>query len=332
MPAHPLTPAAPPASGSVARAVRAVLAGASADVAAARIGMHPLALVDAVTVFTQAGADALDCQERRTKWSQFYVEFTEWADADQIANSRLLPILNRPESDGTTPLWWFIRKHPCWRLRVHEVPEQQIHAELDKLVQAGHLRRWWPGIYEPETGAFGGVSGMLTAHFLFAADSQHILNHADVPLGRRELSVVLCTIMMRAAGLEWYEQGDVWDRVINEEHRSDTSKVLAERLEGLTRQIRQLLVSDTAPDGQLFGPGAALHPVTQWADAFRRAGNALKADLQAGSLDRGLRRVLAYHVIFHWNRIGLSLGAQSALALAARNAILDPPPDAGTPR
>jgi hypothetical protein len=74
----------------------------------------------------------------------------------------------------------------------------------------------------------------------------------------------------------------------------------------------------------------ALHPPVarpRWAEAFRRTGNALKEDVQAGTLERGLRWVLAYHVIFHWNRVGLSLGAQSALVLAARTAILDPPAD-----
>jgi thiopeptide-type bacteriocin biosynthesis protein len=290
--------------------------------------MDPTALTDAVHVFTQAGTDALSRQDLRPQWSQFYVEFTDWTAAEQIARTHLVPMLNSLEGSETTPLWWFIRKYPCWRLRLYGRPEALIHSKLDTLVQAGHLRRWWPGTYEPETAAFGGASGMLTAHLLFAADSHHILNHADVPLGRRELSIVLCTIMMRAAGLEWYEQGDVWGRVINEEQRSDTSNLLAVRLEGLTRQIRQLLVGDTTPQGQLLSAGTPLHPITEWAEAFRRTGNALKEDVQAGTLERGLRRVLAYLVIFHWNRIGLSLGAQSALALAARNAILDPPPEA----
>jgi hypothetical protein len=31
--------------------------------------------------------------------------------------------------------------------------------------------------------------------------------------------------------------------------------------------------------------------------------------------------VLSYHVIFHWNRLGLSLRGQSILASAARTAI-----------
>ncbi|MFD9323923.1 hypothetical protein ACFWDQ_40935 [Streptomyces sp. NPDC060053] len=65
-----------------------------------------------------------------------------------------------------------------------------------------------------------------------------------------------------------------------------------------------------------------MEPVTEWADAFRRAGRALGKAVQEGTLDRGLRQVLSYHVIFHWNRLGLSIRGQSILAWAARAAIL----------
>ena len=58
--------------------------------------------------------------------------------------------------------------------------------------------------------------------------------------------------------------------------------------------------------------------------AFRHAGRSLAEAVRLGTLDRGLRQVLSYHVIFHWNRLGLSLRAQSALAWAARTAILHP--------
>nr|WP_078598001.1 lantibiotic dehydratase C-terminal domain-containing protein [Streptomyces atroolivaceus] len=44
--------------------------------------------------------------------------------------------------------------------------------------------------------------------------------------------------------------------------------------------------------------------------------------VQAGTLDRGSRHVLSYHVILHWNRLGLSMQGQSILAWAARAAIL----------
>lgn len=40
-------------------------------------------------------------------------------------------------------------------------------------------------------------------------------------------------------------------------------------------------------------------------------------------MTRGLRDIMAYHVIFHWNRLGLSVRMQSALASAAQAAVLN---------
>ncbi len=140
-------------------------------------------------------------------------------------------------------------------------------------------------------------------------------------LGRRELSVLLCTALMRGAGLEWHEQGDVWHHVITAEHRSSLADLPRERLEVTAAEIRALLVADL---DSLTSPGGPLAPVAEWVTAFRDAGRSLAEAVRLGTLDRGLRQVLSYHVIFHWNRLGLSLRAQSALAWAARTAILNP--------
>ncbi|MFJ8768739.1 thiopeptide-type bacteriocin biosynthesis protein [Streptomyces clavifer] len=98
------------------------------------------------------------------------------------------------------------------RLRLHPEPKTKrtLGDSFDRLVSDGHLQRWWPGIYEPETAAFGGPASMTAAHALFATDSREapqLRQRGDLAVGPRELSVLLCTIMMRAAGLEWYEQG-----------------------------------------------------------------------------------------------------------------------------
>lgn len=70
-----------------------------------------------------------------------------------------------------------------------------------------------------EVFAFGGPTGMSVAHNLFHRDSQHIVAYlgrvgASPPpnsqIGRREVSMLLCSLLMREAGQEWYEQGDVW--------------------------------------------------------------------------------------------------------------------------
>ncbi|CCB73272.1 MULTISPECIES: thiopeptide-type bacteriocin biosynthesis protein [Streptomycetaceae] len=274
-----------------------------------------------------AGPDAVP---QDGDWWQLYLHFTDWAEAENVAASHLAPLLHQAEADNTVTGWWYIRKHPCWRVRVriraqeHSV-KARVSAVLDGLTAAGHLDRWWTGIYEPETAAFGNTIGMSLAHALFHADSRAILDlhhRGETALGRRELSILLCTTMMRAAALEWYEQGDVWHHVAQE--RPLPADVPPDRLQALTADLRQIMAADTAPDGPLLGPDGPVAFAADWADAFRRTGRDLAATARNGSLDRGLRQVLAYHVIFHWNRLGLPARTQSILSWAARAYILGP--------
>ncbi|MEW1892255.1 thiopeptide-type bacteriocin biosynthesis protein [Streptomyces sp. NPDC085659] len=307
-------------------AVLAVLTGLPLADAARQCRMDPVVLSDAVAVYDQAGREALARHAATTDWWQAYLHFTDLPNADTTFTTHVLPLLHEAETAGAINGWWYTRKHPCWRLRLRIQPavgaKPTIGSALDRLVAEGHLQRWWPGIYEPETPAFGGKASMTAAHALFITDSREIQQsrrRGGLTIGPRELSVLLCTIMMRAARLEWYEQGDVWDRVITTEHRSAISDVPAEQLNARAEQIRPLLLADS---DALLRPGGALGPAAAWAAAFRNTGRALAHGVDDGTLDRGLRQVLSYHVIFHWNRLGLSMRGQSILAWAARAAIL----------
>ncbi|MFI5723554.1 thiopeptide-type bacteriocin biosynthesis protein [Streptomyces cyaneofuscatus] len=310
----------------VQMAVHAVLTGVPLAEAAAQYRMDPVVLSDAVAVYDRAGREALDRHASATDWWQVYLHFTDWPNADTTFTTHVLPMLREAEDARIIDGWWYTRKHPCWRLRLRVRPEPgagvPVAEGFDRLVFDGHLQRWWPGVYEPETAAFGGTAGMTGAHALFITDSrevQQLRHRSDLAVGPRELSVLLCTIMMRAAGLEWYEQGDVWHRVITREHRSAISDVPAGRLSARAQEIRPLLLADS---DALLRPGGPMEPIAEWADAFRDTGQALGSAVLEGTLERGLRQVLSYHVIFHWNRLGLSMRGQSILAWAARAAIL----------
>ncbi|MES0838278.1 thiopeptide-type bacteriocin biosynthesis protein [Nocardiopsis tropica] len=137
------------------------------------------------------------------------------------------------------------------------------------------------------------------------------------------MSVLLCVTLMRAARLEWYEQGDVWDLVRCE--RILPADVPEERIRAMVGDLRTLLLADVDPSGSLFGPGGAAECAASRVEAFRDAGLVLGTAAYEGRLERGLRRVLAYHVIFHWNRTGIPARTQAALAWAARTAVLDAP-------
>lgn len=127
-----------------------------------------------------------------------------------------------------------------------------VNAVLDGLVEASLIERWWQTVYEPESAAFGGPEAMDVAHALFHADSRYILNHAlhaaavnEAPLGRRELSILLCSKLLRGAGQDFYEQGDVWHRVA--QLRPLLPEAPTEQLQEMTNDLRLLMTADLTP-------------------------------------------------------------------------------------
>lgn len=322
MPADHLTPA-----DTLETAISKVLTGTPLTDAASVVGMDAAALADAIAVYRQAGRRALD-HHTNPGWWQVYIRFTDWDLAEPAVANHLAPLLQRAETGGVIAAWWFIRKHPCWRLRLQPGPAGRamtanLIAELDKLATGGQIGGWWPGIYEAETAAFGGNPGMDIAHDLFCADSRafvNMLRSDETTFGRRELSLLLCSTLMRAANLEWYEQGDAWHRVTQE--RPLHTDIPTLKITAMADEVKNLLLTDTAPDGPLLGANGPLASAAGWAEAFRRTGHALGVAAREGTLQRGLREIISYLVIFHWNRLGLPVRTQSILAGAARAAIL----------
>jgi thiopeptide-type bacteriocin biosynthesis protein len=262
-----------------------------------------------------------------SRWLQANVTFPDWDHAEGTAASRLAPAL---DADGTADGWWFIRKHPCWRIRYRPAAGSEAIAGrcLDALAREGHIAGWSAVIYEPETRAFGGPEAMTEAHSLFHADSHGALAYLrGEPKGthRREVTLMLCSIMMRAARQDWYEQGDIWARVAG--HRMPPT---GPRPAGPSpAAVRHFL---TANAEEQMRNDASLASCGQWADAYAAAGRELASLAAGGQLCRGLRDVLAHHVIFAWNRIGLSHAAQSALAGTARTVVFGPDPEMAATR
>jgi thiopeptide-type bacteriocin biosynthesis protein len=178
-------------------------------------------------------------------------------------------------------------------------------------------------VYEPEIAAFGGMTSMDAVHDLFCADSAGVLDYLrqDNPrLGRRELSVLLLSALMRAAGLDAFECGDVFDRV-SRLRPTPTGDDTA-RFDRLVENVRTLLSIQDLPGSELFTSGGPVAHAAPWLAALCSAGDQLGHAAASGRMDRGLRAVLTHVVIFHWNRFGLAAGSQGALARAAATALL----------
>ncbi|GAA1772063.1 thiopeptide-type bacteriocin biosynthesis protein [Nonomuraea bangladeshensis] len=319
MPPHHLTTATP---AQLATGVLALLTGADLGLVAADIGVDPTALEEAAIAYQAAGLTALE-RRAETGWYQLRIQFPSQETAEQIGAHHLGPRLQQLQARGAINSWWFLRKPPGWRLRLHDADIPAVDHVLDELAAAGTLTRWWPTIYEPETAAFGGPAGEQAAHDLFCADSLGVLDYArqDSPgLGRREMSILLINALFQAAGLDWFERGDVFARVTH--MRPAPTPVDTGRVDVLTANIRTLLTIPTQPHHAPFAPGGPAAFAAPWLLAWQSAGNQLGRAAAEGRLDRGLRALLTHIVIFHWNRLGLPATTQGILSHAATAAFL----------
>jgi thiopeptide-type bacteriocin biosynthesis protein len=158
---------------------------------------------------------------------------------------------------------------------------------------------------------------MTSAHRFWHLDSRHLLYyltatvHKPATRRRRELLTLLASTMLRRAGLDWYEQGDVWARVAA--HRDPPDHLSTGQRRTLQDQVRRLMSVDTrtlADSGPLTG-------TPSWTAAYETAGRELAHLNAEGRLRRGLRDVLAHQIIFAANRLGVPATTQAALANTA---------------
>lgn len=255
-------------------------------------------------------------QNTDSGWRQVNLWCDDWEAAEQMAVTRLRSLLTEPEDSRSSVCWWFVRKGPSWRLRLRPVDDRDetATAVVDRVTTAlmdqGAIRRWAEVIYEPEVHAFGGVEAMTVAHDLFSADSRHLLTHLAQARTdhRRELGLLLGTRLLHAAGQDWYEQGDIWEQVAAHrasEHRPGKPSPTT------VAAVRRLLTAAADADD------SPLRSAPAWPVAFQHAGRALADLAQHGTLTRGLRAVLAHHLLFTFNRLGVSAEHQHLLATAA---------------
>ncbi len=226
------------------------------------------------------------------------------------------PLVTDAEKLGAIAGWWFIRKGDTWRIRAQSPADGFVEQATACLLRADGVTSVTETIYEPETAAFGGPEAMDVAHRLFHADSRCLLGQIAQP-GRelhRELPLVLASRMLRAARQEWHEQGDCWARLAG--YRDDGL-----RPGPCPATVDSVLTLLTA---EADAPASPLRARPDWSSAFEDAGRLLAGLAGQGVATRGLRAVLAHHLLFLFNRHGLSAADQYLLASAAGQAIFGP--------
>ena len=266
-------------------------------------------------------------------WCQVTIGFPDWTCAENTAVTHLYPLLAAAETGGLIEAWFYVRKQPCWRIRYLPTGDpptahRHLYARLAELQQQGHITRAVTVVYEPETHAFGGPEAMTSAHRLWHLDSRHLLGYLAATMRepavrrRHELAILLASTMLRGAGLDWYEQGDVWARVAA--HRDPPDNLGADQRRTLLAQVGRLMSVDT---NALVDSGP-LANTPGWTAAYETAGRELAHLNAEARLRRGLRDVLAHQVIFAANRLGVRAITQAALANTATAVVFGDAPAA----
>lgn len=244
-----------------------------------------------------------------TPHEQVTLWFTDSRQAEKVGSTRLGPAMAHTQVQG----WWFMRKGPSWRIRYRPAPNQmeQTRARLELHLRSwtdeGLLLEWVRGVYEPETHAFGGPQGMGVAHGLFHHDSLHVLSHLhrNGTEHRTLLGVLRACALLRGAGQEWHEQGDVFARLAA--HRPVDREPTGTEVDQLDHLLRARF-----PHPKM-APG--------WTEAFHHTGQNLAHLADTGKLTRGIRATLAHHLLFAFNRAGIPATEQGLISRAAAAAV-----------
>jgi thiopeptide-type bacteriocin biosynthesis protein len=239
----------------------------------------------------------------------------------------LLTLVRELSAAGTVDEFFFMHKPPGLRIRFR--PAGQARAACDAAVSerlsrwqdGGLVARWRPAVYEPEVHLFGGPVSMRSVHSLFTADSLLWLTYHASPVlpGGADagpswnLSLVMLRGLFDSVRISGWEDLDVWDRV-----RWQTGRRLAPEVAGALglEQLSDALQGAWAaaagpPDGH---PPHLRDAIVEYRQAVAAEGERWLADyFHSGAAILGPRAAVAYVVIFHWNRAGLSGNRQALL-------------------
>lgn len=231
---------------------------------------------------------------------------------------RLSPALKNWRQHGVVNRFFFVRKPPDLRLRflvgtteTHMLPE--LEMILSSLVRDGFVQRFFRSVYEPEFRQFGGIEAMEWVHRYFDADSMGwIALDRLASRGERTSSTemfVLATmndLFLRTLSCP----EEVWDAwcnlasVMPSDHSDDAPMADIVLLESL-------LPSASPAEVQIL---------QEFVSSNQQLANGLWQVWNGGRLQCGLRSILPFVAMFHFNRHGLNAATQAALAHAMSRA------------
>lgn len=325
------------------QAVLQALTGTSIQEVEQKYEVNGASLPTYAEAYRAAGLQALASVTSGNRWQYWRIPLVISAatrfttSEDELLSTVIGPLCTRLVEEKYISRWWFMRKTdqgPHLRLRVfgqepllskEGIP--RVEEMLAYLEEQKRTQHWTTLTYEPETMLFGGPAGMELAHDLFYKDSDALCQwlaaerqgneEADMASRRRirpEASLLIIQQLLRGAALDPFELWDTWIKVT--QLRPGSTNVSSAQRDRNIAALAGLLTASETQRRELFGD-SLYSIISHWSEHFERAGNALAQLYRDGALQRGLRQVLATHIIFHWNRFSFGAARQVELARMA---------------
>lgn len=316
------TPSVP--TRMLAAAVMESLTAPNLEQVAVQAGMTVDVLVAARDAFISGGTAAIHCLDRQQRWLQYSISVGPdgW---QRIVRSdigtRILAWLRGGPGRG----FFYMHKPPGLRVRFCGVDGRCADAlkeALDVHVAEATITSWSAGPYDAEVTQFGGATGLSLTHRWFTAESLAVLEHhrlrldGTAQIGSELFSLLLIDRLLRRLCDDW-ERWDVWcklaltGRLVDDAADAvDLSRSRAIRLL-LSHQAR-ILGAASEPERTLFA---------QYDAALDELCPEIQAAVDAGRLLWGLREIVPFWMVFHWNRMAFDFETQKRLAATVAAAL-----------
>jgi thiopeptide-type bacteriocin biosynthesis protein len=277
---------------------------------------------------------------------QVGVRFRDEAQHARFLHAELGRAVGGWLDDGTIDGFFFMNKDPGCRLRFRsKEPEADFRRRLTGWLahelEDDRAIAFEFGIYEPEVHQFGGPVGLALCHELFTLESRAVLELGHLgDDGRTSVDPVVLSLFLvnallrRVVGDRW-EQWDAWMHMdltgrrveLGAERRAELMAELAEQ-----REVLEALALE--PEALCEELDEVERPVLQrYLDGLDGVAGRLVEAAAAGRLCFGLREILPFWIVFHWNRMRFDHALQCSLVFYMTE-ILSPkarpaPSDAG---
>jgi thiopeptide-type bacteriocin biosynthesis protein len=226
---------------------------------------------------------------------------------------------------GRVDQFFFLHKPPGMRLRFLAPQSQfiaELYEQLDRMVQEQIVQAWSRGVYDPEVYQFGGQVGLDLAHEFFTAESlavlayHHLRLQSPVVLAPAEFSLVLLDPFLRQVTEDEWELWDLWCKLELTGRLpgppgtgSESDNVAA----GAVRKVFLPMLRDY--ESTLSRVSDAERKILlQYRQQLPRLVQRTRQAVESGVLLWGIREIIPFWIIFHWNRMGFDFHRQSRLA------------------